>query len=79
MAKRTLEEKLILKLLEIAKSSGDPLLQVNIESVSGKVGVTRRQSENIIKTLKRTGFVRQNEESICLTSKGLALGEELSS
>lgn len=79
MAKKTLEEKLILKLLEIAKSSGDPFSEVNIETVTGKIGVTQRQSDNIIKILKRTGFVKQNEGVICLTSKGIELGEELSS
>ena len=78
MAKRTIDEKIILQVLEIAKKTGDPQSAVSIEKVSEKLKITPRQEDNIIKTLKRTGFLKQYEEtSIGLTPKGIKLAEEL--
>lgn len=80
MAKRTIEEKFILQVFEIAKNAGDSQSEVSIEKVSEKLNVTQRQGDNIIKILKRTGFIKQYEDTtICLTPKGLKLAEELSS
>lgn len=78
MAKRTIEEKFILTVFQFARKGGDPLSEVSVEKVMAKIGMTERQANNIIRGLKRTGFIRLHEAvSVSLTAKGLKLGEEL--
>ena len=80
MAKRTIEEKFLLQVFELAKSKNDPRSEVSIVAVALKAKITEKQCANIIKVLKRTGFLKQyEEETICLTPKAIELVEELSS
>lgn len=75
---RTKEEIYILKMDEMARSSGDPYKVLDRYAIGSAAGFSYRLVNAICNTLLQANFLKKvNHASICLTVRGIELAKRL--
>lgn len=78
--KKTLEEKLIVKIYDLTKQEGDFFSKISPEKVAEEMGIEGKKIKGIIRSLQYSNFIKiEAENLITLTSKGIKLAEEINS
>lgn len=74
MLSHTKDEKFLIALYESAVTSGDHFEERDMYSIGQLVGANERTTNNIVKILAQTNFVKREEgHNISLTAHGLKL------
>ena len=80
MAKKTAEEKYLIKLYEMANNAGDIYSEVDMFLVGKQVGIKEKTVKILIRNLAQTNFIKKSENDLVyLTPNGLSLIIDLQS
>ena len=76
--KTSKEERFMLKLYLLAKKRGDLEAEVSRYAVGNLVGENTKGVDHTVQLLAKNGFLKKGEEeTVYLTSRGIALAEDL--
>ena len=78
MAKKTADEKFVLKVYEMAMQDGDQTTEVNFKEAGMQIGEIGKKINNIVGLLCNSGFaIKKGDSTIALTPKGIKLAIDL--
>jgi hypothetical protein len=71
MKRQTPDERLLLKLYQIAMENGDPYTEIDLRGVAPQLGQKEVAVKNIIKLLAQANFIEKVDDStVLLTQRG---------
>ena len=71
------DERLVVKIYELALAKKDPCAPVNLMKAARLSGVKEKAANTIVKLLAQANFVKKvDDENICLTERGCVLAQE---